>query len=105
MINGTKITLGGTEYIVPPLNFKALKTLQPMIESLSKIDMAMSNEQIDNVAEIVLAALNRNYPDKTKDDVLEWLDLGNSGQILGAIMGASGIKTAPVGEQVADSQS
>ena len=65
----------------------------------------MSNEQIDSVAEIVLAALTRNYPDKTKDDVLEFLDLGNAGTILGAIMGASGIKTAPVGELPADSQS
>ena len=34
MIDGTKLTLGGTEYTVPPLNFKALKTLQPAIESL-----------------------------------------------------------------------
>ena len=98
MIDGTKITLGGNEYIVPPLNFKALKRLQPTIESLAKVDMAMSDEQIDNIAEIVLAALIRNYPDKTKDDVLEWLDLGNTAKILNAIMGASGIKTASVGE-------
>ena len=101
MISGVNVTLGGQEYTVPPLNFAALKNLQPVIESLSTISSTMDVSQIDAVADIVQAAMVRNYPNVKKEDVLDWLDLGNAGTILSAIMGQSGIK--PAGEAPADS--
>jgi len=99
MISGVNVTLGGQDYIIPPLNFSALKRLQATIETLSSISATMNESQIDAVADIVLAAMVRNYPNTRKEDVLDWLDLGNAGTILSAIMGQSGIKT--VGEQKA----
>lgn len=102
MIEGIKINLGGTEYIVPPLNFKSLKRLQPIIESLSQIDITMTDKQIDDIAEIVHAAISRNYPDFTKEQILDVLDLGNIGPILASILGASGVKKVLLGEREAD---
>jgi hypothetical protein len=103
MIDGTKISLNGKDYIVPPLNFKSIKKLQPVIENLTKVDLNMSGDQIDSVCEIVHTALIRNYPELTKDEVLDGLDLGNAHSIIMAIMGASGLKAVPAGEAQAAS--
>ncbi len=103
LISGVNIALGGQDYIIPPLNFAALKRLQSTIETLSNISANMTESQIDAVADIVFAAMLRNYPNTKKEDVLDWLDLGNAGTILSAIMGQSGVKS--VGEQKAGATS
>jgi len=103
LISGIDIPLGGKTYTIPPLNFAALKRLQPVIESLTEVKAAMSSAQIDGVVQVIQAAMHRNYPEIIADDILEWLDLGNAATILSAIMANSGIK--PVGEPQAENAS
>lgn len=93
MIDGIEITLGEKRYTVPPLNFKAIKKLQPDIASIStaKISAAgMSVEQVDSLVRIIHAALLRNYPGITVEEVEDGVDIANAGSIMMAVMNVSG---------------
>ena len=92
MIEGVKINLGGREFVAPPLNFKALRLLTPKLGLLATMGDVPTGEQIDVVIDVVLAALSRNYPDLTRDDLEALLDLANLATALTAIMGASGLE-------------
>jgi len=91
MIDGVSISLGGTEYVVPALSFKQLRNLQPKLATLGTVKGIPSEAQLDAVAEVVHAALSRNYPDLTLDQVGDMLDLTNMKHIVPAIMGISGL--------------
>lgn len=103
LIEGVKINLGGDNYIVPPLSFKNLRMLQPKLGLLKTVGDVPTEEQTDAIAQIVLMALSRNYPDLTLDQVSEVLDLSNMKQVLPAILGVSGLVTTS-GEEKAVSQ-
>lgn len=107
MIDGTPVKLGGTEYIVPPLNLKAVRLIQPLLPKLNSMNL-QDPETIDAMVELVHVALKRNYPDLTKDAVEEIVDIGNLGPVVSAIMAVSGlvpkaVTGAPAGEAVTES--
>ena len=99
LIEGSKINLGGNDYIVPPLSFKHLRTLEEKIAALSGIKTKPTADQLSAVIEIVHAAITRNYPDITKEQLEDWLDIGNMKTVIPAIMGMSGLVSS--GESVA----
>ncbi len=88
MIEGMTLKIGGAEYIIPPLNFRQLKKLYPVIEQMQKTDNPM--DQMQAVVTIAQAALSRNYPEMTIEQVEEMIDLNNIRQVIEAIMGISG---------------
>lgn len=90
MIDGVTLNLGGTDYVVPPLNFKALRRLLPVIERFGKAGASFTPEQMDGVVEVVHAALTRNYPDFPREQLEDVIDLGNAATVLTAVLGASG---------------
>jgi len=74
IIDGTPISMGGSEWIVPPL------TIQQYLRLLPIIKQAMSSQDdqaVPLVVEVVTAALQRNYPNLTAEMVENMLDLGN----------------------------
>lgn len=94
MIDGTEIKMGGETYIVPPLNFKRLRKIQPLLSKLSTSTPGaadLTDAQFDAAVEIVHVALTRNYPDLERDKVEELLDLRNLPVVMAAIMGQSGL--------------
>lgn len=94
MIDGITINLGGKDYIIPPLNFKALKNIQADIEGLSKKDEGafVSSEKIKNIINIIYFAMLRNYPEITKEEIEDFVDVKNSKVIIETILEASGYK-------------
>jgi hypothetical protein len=92
LIEGVKLNLGGREFVAPPLNFKALRALTPKLAILSAMGDVPTGEQIDVVLDVVHAALVRNYPDLTREELEDLLDLANLAKALVAIMGASGLE-------------
>ncbi len=92
MHDGTKVTMGGREFILPPLTLKALRSLGPKIKLLSSLADVPTPEQVDVMVELVHASAVRNYPEITPDDLLELLDLGNLTEVFPAVMAASGLK-------------
>jgi hypothetical protein len=92
MIPGVTITMGGRDWLVPPLTLGQLRRLMPRVRQLTEIDAAIGEVQIGVLVEIVAAALQRNYPDVSAEMVENLLDLGNAGTVLNAVLTGSGLR-------------
>lgn len=90
MVDGKSVKLGEKDYVVPPLNLKALRRLLPSIEQLKSSGIP-SNEDMDVIVDIVHTALLRNYPELTKAEVEDGLDMANMKVVLGIVLGQSGL--------------
>lgn len=88
-IEGVKINLGSREFVVPPLSLKGLRELAPQWPTLQGMGDVPTGPQIDVVLGVVHSALIRNYPDLTREELEELVDLGNLPKALMAVMGAS----------------
>lgn len=90
MIKGITLTLGdGKSYVVPPLTLGALEDNQ---EALAKGGADLSPESVRAIIDIALAALQRNYPDMTREHVRGLLDVGNMTEVFLAVMDVSGLR-------------
>ena len=100
MLPGVTITMGGRDWLVPPLTLGQLRRLMPKVRQLTEIGASMGETQIGVLVEIVAAALQRNYPEATAEMVENLLDLGNASAVLNAVLTGSGLKPggAPAGE-------
>jgi hypothetical protein len=97
LIDGVSIRMGGRDWIVPALTFGQIKRLRGRLEILPTEPGVLSGAQIDAIIDVVHAALARNYPAVTVDEVGEHLlDLGNMATVIKAIMTGSGL--VPSGE-------
>src|ERR1700736_4322202 len=92
MIPGVTITMGGRDWVVPPLTLGQLRRLMPRVRQLTEIDASMGEVQIGVLVEIIASALQRNYPDATAEIVENLLDLGNANTVLNAVLTGSGLK-------------
>lgn len=92
LLSGVKVSMGTGTYILAPLTLGSLKRIGNKINALSTIDSVPNEEQTEAIASIVLASVNRNYPEITQDELLEMIDLGNLKEIFEAVLGVSGIK-------------
>ena len=93
MIEGKPINLGGTEYVVPPLNLGQIRRLQKEIESIGKLDAATMNDRtVGTMLKVIHAGVSRNYPEMTLEQLEEIIDLGNIRTVTEAVLGVSGLK-------------
>lgn len=93
MIEGKTLNLGGTEYIVPPLNLGHIRRLQKDIERINQLDArSLDNDAVDTMLKIIHTGLSRNYPDMTMEQLEELIDLGNMREVTQAVLGVSGLK-------------
>lgn len=81
LIRGTIVQLGDKEYVVPPLLLGAVEALRPQIDSLAK---PFGSEQIDAVLKVGLAAIRRNYPEMTREQLESVVDLSNMEELMAA---------------------
>lgn len=98
LLEGVKLNLGGRDFIVPALNFRALRTLEADIQRIQSLSVPPTGEEISSVVTVTHAALFLNYPGITMDEVECLLDLRNVVPVLKAIMGASGIDGEDAGK-------
>jgi hypothetical protein len=103
MIPGVLVTMAGQDWVVPPLTLGQLRRLMPKVRELTEIGASMGESQIGVLVEIITAALQRNYPDMSADQVENLLDLGNASAVLNAVLTGSGLKPrgAALGEGTA----
>jgi hypothetical protein len=85
--------LGERQYTVPPLNWRRIRELLPVLQKIriGQPGLEITEEMLDDYLTVILAALNRNYPKMTKDELEDLLDLGNAPRLFLAIMGMSGL--------------
>ncbi len=99
MIDGKHVTLGDREFIAPPVPFSCMRRFADVFEG-------RASPTVDVMADIVFAALKRNYPDldqKAFED--ECLDVGNLNLAFMAVMQASNAKESDaLGEAQAGSR-
>lgn len=101
-ITGVKMTLGHQGWIIPPLNIDGLELHADNIERVQKDAELKNKEKLVIMCDIVLTALQRNYPDMTIEFVKKWLDMGNVLLAFRAVMATSGYKEAR--EQVGETR-
>ena len=89
---GTTIKLGEQDYVLPALSLGQLRT--GILETLQKHDELIIAgkfyEAINVRAEVIHAALTRNYPDMPLSLVEDSLDLNDSTDIWRIVLGGSG---------------
>ena len=97
MLDGIKVKLGGREYVIPPLNLKGIRAMQARIEIInkSKPDEIFSAKYTGAVADVIHTALVRNYPDVTREEMEDILDLANVRDAYHATMNVSGLVKKP----------
>jgi hypothetical protein len=89
---GEEIQLGNEKYIVPALSLRQVRELSPKLDKLEADGAGLPGlDQIDAVVEVLHAALKRNYPEMTKDQLLDLIDLGNLTALIKAAMRTSGL--------------
>lgn len=89
MIKGVKMELGGKTYIVPPLSLGAIEMMQ---DRISNFKGSASMESVGTVIDALHSALSRNYPDITREQVANMVDLGSMQEVMEAVMDVSGLK-------------
>lgn len=89
---GSPIVLGGETYVVPPLALGAVKELLPRVKAMQSVGGVPTPEDLDTMLDAALAAINRNYPAMTRDEVAQLIDLGNVAQMFKVVMGISGFE-------------
>lgn len=92
---GIEIELGGTVYVVPPIALGDLEQLQDRIE---KFDGTTSKESVDTVVDAAYAALKRNYPEITKDQLRIDLDVANFVDVFTAVVDMAGLRRKEIEE-------
>lgn len=94
---GVSIYMDGREWVIPTLSVRQFRQHYKL---LLDTDVTVENWQ-DKVAEripLILAAMSRNYPEVTEEQLLDMLDLRSFNAVLLAISNASGIRRAQPGE-------
>jgi hypothetical protein len=95
-IPGTLVNLGGVSFVMPPLNLDQVKQFQDIINNAGqKPTMA---ENIEESLPVLHAALTRNYPDLTLEELRPLIDLGNFLAVSTALRNSSGLVPSKPGE-------
>jgi hypothetical protein len=82
--------------VVPPLTIGLLEQLQQRISEVE--GNAADPKQIATIIDTVHAALLRNYPEMTRDQVGALIDLGNMNEVFACVMDVSGMKRKALAE-------
>lgn len=89
---GEIINLAGTDYTVPALSLRQVREMAPKLDLLDSNETGLpAVEQVDALVDVLHAALQRNYPSITKDELLDLIDLGNMTTLIKAAMRTSGM--------------
>ncbi|KVN94977.1 hypothetical protein BGV56_00940 [Burkholderia ubonensis] len=93
LIKGVSVTLGADTYVIPPLNFRMLQDLADEIAVVNKGGSFVSDANTRAAfVSVILASIQRNYPDVSHDQLLEVLDVANAQAAMFALLGVSGFE-------------
>lgn len=79
----------GKTLVVPPLTLGAVELLQ---DRLATFKGGLDKDSIALAVDATLMALQRNYPDMTRERVADLVDLSNMSDVMEAVMDVSGLK-------------
>lgn len=88
---GVEVRVGQKTYIVPPLSFRQLRELKDKISKLRPGVQDFDDDTLDAFVDVIQAALSRNYPEVTREDLENDIDLGNVTDLVLAVTNTSGL--------------
>jgi hypothetical protein len=100
-IDGAQIRVGGRTLVVPPVTLGYVRTNKDKLKALVRLKGATPEEQFDAFDELlpfIYAAVRRNYPNLSQDDLAEIADMGCFNDLMAAAMGQLET-TLPVAQQ------
>lgn len=86
---GVEVELGNSVYVVPPLPLGAIEVFQ---ERMAAFTGGVDSASVKFAIDITHAALRRNYPEMTREDVADLVDISTMGTVIDAVMGVSNLK-------------
>jgi hypothetical protein len=89
---------GGRVYTIPPLSLGALQRLQCQLDDMQNA-AALQPATVTTVVQAAHAALKRNYPQMTFDDVAELVDVGNMYDVIACVLDVSGMRRKELADQ------
>lgn len=95
LLEGVKLKIGRREFIVPPLNLNGVKRAQVLLPTLNA---ESDPDSIDAAVEILHLAIARNYPEVTREELYEDVDLGNLMSLVQATLAIAGFSPKATGE-------
>lgn len=90
---GTSLRIGAATYVVPALTVRQYRQHLHQLRSLARLAGLPTDEGFAAIVDVVHAALTRNYPDMTRDQLEDMIDVGNIAPLIRAIMGQAPIAT------------
>jgi hypothetical protein len=99
---GVVTRLGDKEYIIPSLSTKQARRLWPLIMEINEgVSVQNLPEKYEKILQIIHAAISRNYPEVTVEELDDLVDLSNVRKLQMIVIGQSGLTTAPGPQPVA----
>jgi hypothetical protein len=103
---GTPIYMAGKVWIVPGLSVRQFKQHFPILAKSTQVPEGAGIEEVSRVLNaslderlpVILAAMQRNYPDLKQEDLEDMLDASNVPAVMLAISRGSGMRPAKPGE-------
>jgi hypothetical protein len=93
---GVPVWMNGHNYYIPSLSTKDFRKFYDVLTA--EADPKDVLGAFDKYTPIIGAAIRRNYPEVTDDQLAEWLDLHTFRLAIQAVQDASGMKPASSGE-------
>jgi poly-gamma-glutamate capsule biosynthesis protein CapA/YwtB (metallophosphatase superfamily) len=91
---GVEVTIAGKKYIMPPLTLKQVRVHDEDLKKLNSATVATDGDSLNAATRVIQAAMSRNYPDITTDQLEDMIDLGNIHELAQAILGVNQLKKA-----------
>ena len=93
--DGERLKLGDREFVVPPLNWRRIRKILPILERMKDITagggLIITESMLDDSVTVIYEAVSRNYSEITLEELEELVDLANAPKLIMAVMGLSGL--------------
>lgn len=96
--DGVVIKIGATKRVIPALTLKQVKNLRDHLSALTNIKGEPTNTEMESLMAVCHAALSRNYPEMTVEELEDEIDLNTLQSIVKAVVGQSGLEVVESGE-------
>jgi hypothetical protein len=90
---GLEITMGGKDWVIPALTLKQVREIHPRLIALDLKNDPLSGEAIDVAIDLVHLGMSRNYPEITREEVGELVDMANFPKIAAYLLGRAELET------------
>ncbi len=97
-IPGRQINMGGLLLTFAPLSLDQVQALEPVVAKMGPQEGKTLAATIEDALPILLASLQRNYPDLTIEQLRPLVDVGNFGEATSAVIDISGYGRTLPGE-------